>query len=455
MPDAAPGKEVPAVSVRSLSCPNCGATVTVRSFGQAVNVVCGSCHSILDAQDPKVQVLQRFKDAIKYEPLIPLGTRGKLRGVLYEVVGCQRRGIEVDGVTYSWSEYVLFNPYKGFRYLTEYDGHWNYTSLLRSLPDDPGGAGGEEPVGYLGETYRHFQSAQARTSFVLGEFPWQVRVGEAVDVTDYVSPPRVLSCEITKDKEVTWSMGEYMTGADIWKTFSLPGAPPPAVGVYENQPSPFAATPKAIWKYCAIFLLVALGLLIVHAVMAQEKQVFSHSYVFDPASTAEHSFVTEPFEVTGRTAPVTIETNTDLDNAWIYFDYALINQDTGEAYDVGREVSYYYGSDEDGSWTEGKQHDSVDLPGIPPGHYYLRVEPDSEPGRSVSYTLTVTRGSTGFLWFLVAAGLLVIPAVFATWRSMSFEHLRWQESDHAGGGLNLGKMISSNDDDSSGDDNDS
>src|SRR5258708_32832835 len=99
MPETAPGKEIPAVSVRSLSCPNCGAAVTVRSFGQAVNGVCGSCQSILDAQDPKVQVLQQFKNAGKYEPLISLGTRGKLRGTLFELVGCPRRKSDVGGVS--------------------------------------------------------------------------------------------------------------------------------------------------------------------------------------------------------------------------------------------------------------------------------------------------------------------------------------------------------------------
>jgi len=433
-----PGKEIPAVNVRSLSCPNCGATVTVRSFGQAVNVVCASCHSILDAQDPKVQVLQQFQAAIQYDPLIPLGSRGKLRGVLYELVGCQRREIQVDGIGYRWSEYVLFNPYKGFRYLTEYNGHWNYTSLLRSLPDDPGGPGGEAPVKYLGETYRHFQSAQAKTQFVIGEFPWQVRVGEAVSVADYVSPPRVLSSETTGNKEVTWSLGEYMTGGDVWKAFSLRGTAPPAEGVYENQPSPFASTPKAIWKYCGIFLIVALLLLVIDGVMAKDKQVFSNNYLFESASTGEPSFVTDTFSLAGRAAPVKVETDTNLDNAWIYLDYALINQDTGQAYDFGREISYYYGRDADGAWTEGSRHDSVVVPSVPPGNYYLRIEPESDPGRSISYTVTVTHDVPVYWWFLVAAGLLVVPAVFATWRSLNFEHLRWQESDHASAPFNLG-----------------
>ncbi len=450
MPETAPGKEIPAVSVRSLTCPNCGAAVTVRSFGQAVNVVCGSCHSILDAQDPKVQVLQQFKNAIKYDPLIPLGTRGKLRGTLYELVGCQRRGIDVDGVSYCWGEYVLFNPYQGFRYLTEYDGHWNYVSLLRSLPDT--GSNVEAPVKYLGETYRHFQSAQAKTSFVLGEFPWQVRVGEAVNVTDYVSPPRVLSAETTGSKEVTWSLGEYMTGADIWKAFSLSSPVPPAVGVYENQPSPLSSHVRTIWKYCGIFLAVALLLWIVNGVMAEDKEVFSNKYQFAAAATGEHSFVTDPFELSGRPAALKVATSADLNDSWIYLNYALINQDTGQAFDFGQELSYYSGSDEDGSWTEGSRSGSVIVPSVPPGHYYLRVEPESDPGGPISYAVTVTHGAPVLWWFPVAAGLLLVPALVATWRAMSFEHTRWQESDHAGGG----SSDDGDDNDSdSGDDNDS
>ncbi|HET6841698.1 MAG TPA: DUF4178 domain-containing protein [Candidatus Angelobacter sp.] len=431
MPESSPGKEIPAVSVRSLSCPNCGAAVIVRSFGQAVTVVCGSCQSILDAQDPKVAILQRFQSAIKYEPLIPLGSRGKLRGTLYEVVGCQRRSIEVEGFTYSWSEYILFNPYKGFRYLTEYDGHWNYVSILRTLPDARGGAGSEAPVKYLGESYRHFQTAEAKTTFVLGEFPWQVRVDETVDVTDYVSPPRVLSAEISKDKEVTWSLGEYMNGADIWKAFSAPRQPPPAIGVYENQPSPFSSNARAVWKYCALFFCLAVLLFIANGIRAKDQLIFSRSYVFNAASPGEHSFVTDGFELTGHPAALEVKTETNVNNSWIYLNYTLINQDTGQAWDFGREVSYYYGYDSDGSWSEGKAEDTAVVPTVPPGNYYLRIEPESDPRYTTSYVVTVRHDVVVGWWFPITAGLLILPAAFATWRSISFEHMRWQESDHA------------------------
>ncbi len=164
------------VPVRSVSCPACGATTAVRMFGHAVNVVCQSCHTLLDARDAGVTILQKYTDAVRYEPEIPLGTRGTLRDVVYEVVGYQVRQVNIDGTPYQWREYLLFNPYKVFHYITEYAGHWNFVSPVPSLP------GGDRVPGttsrsYHGQSFRHFQTATATTVFVLGEFPWQVRVG--------------------------------------------------------------------------------------------------------------------------------------------------------------------------------------------------------------------------------------------------------------------------------------
>jgi hypothetical protein len=421
-----PGKP----QVKALNCPGCGAALTVRSFGSAVTIVCDSCHSILDAKDPNLQILQRFKIATdEVRPLIPLGTRGKIRGTDYEVIGFQRRTIEVDGLPYSWHEYVLFNPYKGFRYLTEYEGHWNDVSILKALPEVRSYASAPT-VSYLGETYKHFQTAKAETSFVLGEFPWQVRVGEAAVVSDYVSPPRVLSSEQT-GKEVTWSMGEYMSGRDIWKAFRLPGDAPDPVGVYENQPSPLTAETKMIWVAFAGFLLLLVVMMIGLDMISRNEQVFTGSYRYDSNQRGEASFVTDEFDLKGHTSNVEVKTSTDVNNRWIYLNYALINEDTGKAFDFGREVSYYHGYDSDGSWTEGGQNDSVAVPSVPAGKYYLRVEPEGDPGYGVTYyTITVKRDVPQYSWYGLALLALLVPAVLLTWRTLSFEHMRWAESDH-------------------------
>ena len=114
-----------APAVASLTCPQCGAAIELRTLDQALSVVCASCGSILDARDPNLHVLQEFKARQKFTPQIPLGTRGTLKGKKWEVVGYQVRRATIDGTTYYWEEYLLFNPYEGFRYLTQYDGHWN------------------------------------------------------------------------------------------------------------------------------------------------------------------------------------------------------------------------------------------------------------------------------------------------------------------------------------------
>jgi Domain of unknown function (DUF4178) len=433
------GGPTPAPQVKSLNCPSCGASLTVRSFGHAVTVVCASCHSILDAQDPRLQVLQKFQAAEGEDPpRVPLGSRGVIRGTAYEVIGFERRTIRVDGTPYSWHEYVLFNPFKGFRYLTEYNGHWNDVSILRSLPDlRPGGSS----LRYLGETYKQFQTANAATTFVLGEFPWQVRVGESVTVSDYISPPRVISGETT-GKEVTWSMGEYMAGRDIWKAFQLEGEPPVPIGVYENQPSPLSANVKKVWRLVGVFLGLLVLLLVGVYSLARDEQAFEESYEFNTNAKGEASFVTDTFELRGHTSDVELTTRAQLDNGWIYLNYALINQDTGHAYDFGREVSYYQGYDEDGAWSEGSTQNSVTVPSVPPGNYYLRIEPESDPNHgTISYTVTLRRDVPQAGFFGLGVLALLLPAGLLSWRSLNFEHLRWTESDY-GGAPDDGSLLS-------------
>jgi hypothetical protein len=418
--------------VKSLNCPQCGAAITLRALGQASAVVCDSCHAILDAKDPNLQVLQKFDQIVRPDPpLIPLGTRGKLRGVDYEVIGFERRSIQVDGVTYSWQEYVLFNPYKGFRYITEYQGHWNDISVCKALPDVDPRLSAPLRANYLGEVYRRFQTANANADFVLGEFPWQVRVGERAQVTDFVHPPRVLSKEVMAG-EITWSIGEYMTGQDVWSAFRLPGRPPEAIGVYENEPSPFSARLGAIWKTFAVFAMLLLVLMIGFAIAAKRAPVFHASYQCKSGkSQADASFVTDSFTLTGRASTVAVTTTADLHNAWIYLNYALINSETGQAWDFGREVSFYSGHDSDGDWSEGNREDTVIVPSVPPGTYFLRIEPESDAVHPpISYTVDVKQDVPVSSFYGIAFLALLIPAIIMTWRSASFERARWSESDN-------------------------
>ena len=422
----------PKPQVSGLNCPKCGGSITLRALGQASSVVCPGCGSILDAKSPTLNIIQTFQRIVSSDPpLIPLSTRGKVRGTDYEVIGFERRTITAEMVDYHWHEYVLFNPYKGFRYLAEYQGHWNDISICKELPVAVSGLSTTARMNYLGEIYRHFQSANAKTDFVLGEFPWQVRMGEQANVTDYVHPPRVLSQEQTAGEE-TWSVGEYLSGRDVWKAFNLPGNAPAAAGVYENEPSPFGGNLKTVWKRFAALACGLLAMMIGFNIFAMNSSVFQRTYQFsggDPR--AEASFVTNTFALGGRASNVEVKTSSQLQNNWIYLNYALINEETGEAWDFAREISFYSGYDSDGSWTEGSHEATVVVPSVPAGQYYLRIEPEADAGHSpINYTVEVRRDVPVSSFYGIGFLALLAPAILLTWRSVSFEKSRWSESDH-------------------------
>lgn len=448
----------PVVKAKAMYCPNCGGPVEFRGFGHALTIVCPQCLSVLDASSPLLKIVQEAQDAqSRRTPLIPLGQRGKWAGTTWEVIGFQTRAVEEDGITYEWEEYLLFNPYKGFRYLTNYQGHWNFVTIVESLPERRA-VGSRPAVFFDGNLYRHFSGAQAITSFVLGEFPWRVKVGEEVLADDFIHPPFVLSSETTSD-EVTWSKGEYIKGADLWKAFALPGSPPRAQGIYLNQPSPYGGKVGGTWGVFALMLLALFVIATMFGALSRGDTVFDEHYHYSTADRGEPSFVTKEFDVEGRTSNVELTIRTNLINNWAYFNLALINEGTGDAFDFGREVSYYAGSDSDGAWSEGSQESTAIIPQVPAGRYYLRVEPEMEGSetppasptptpaapvrpipaprrlppvnaKSVYYEIFLRRDVATFGWFWLAALLLLIPPIFSTIRAASFETHRWSNSDY-------------------------
>jgi hypothetical protein len=430
-------------TVQSLSCPSCGSAIALRGMGWTQTVACASCGSVLDARDPSLSVLHRYGKAVHTEPLIPLGTRGQWRGAPYEVIGFQVRRVLVDGAPYSWREYLLFNPYHGFRYLTEYDGHWNDVVTVHGLPVSAY-SGGKPAMTWSGRTYRHFQTAEARTTYVLGEFPWEVREHDSVVAKDYVAPPRMLSSE-EDGTEITWSEGEYVDPKEIWRAFKRPGGPPPARGVFANQPNPAAGRAGSIWGLCFILVLALLGLGITRLVTARNDRIELGTWSFTPGQQAMTAFTTPSFDLRGDRANVQVLLQSNLHNNWMYMHYALVNEITGQVFDFGREVSAYSGTDSDGAWSEGSPRDEAKVGGVPGGRYFLRVEPEgpAEGGLPVQYSLRLQRDAPSFLYFFIGMLLLLVPPIAVALHSASFETKRWAESDHA--------PVASSDDDEDGD----
>jgi len=415
----------PLVKAKSLSCPNCGAPIQVRGFAHTLSAVCPNCLSILDATSPEFTILQTYQGKERVQPKIPLGSRGTFNGTVYELIGFQQRSVQTSDDFFSWDEYLLFNPYKGFRYITEYCGHWNVVRVLTRIPDFASARG---RAGKLldGRRYAAFDSMTAVTSYVIGEFPWQVRRGEAAACQDFIAPPYMLSSETTA-AETTWSLGEYWEGSKIWQAFRLPGSPPYAQGIFANQPSPHAGKTGSAWRMWLWLNVALFALMMIFTMLKGNHQVFHDDYVYIPGKSADTSFVTPTFELSPGEKNVEVGAHASVDNDWIYLNFALINDQTGQTFDFAREVSYYH--DSDGS--EGSRDNKVVIPAVPGGRYYLRVEPEMSPtARDTRYEISVRRDVPIYSYFWIAAALLLIPPIATWFRSNQFEARRWRESDY-------------------------
>lgn len=429
--DAAASGALGAGAAKGLNCTQCGAAIELRTGNLAQTVACVACGAIMDATDPNFRVLVRHQELTqRVTPAIPLGSVGKIGGESWQVIGFQVRGIRVEDVPYDWREYLLWNADAGFRYLTEYDGHWNDIIVAKDVPKQV--TGGRQPVvQYNGTRFKHFQSAVAKTHLVLGEFPWEARAGDVAKADDFVAPPLMLSRESTGN-EVTWSVGSYTAPKTIQAAFSLREPLRQPRGVFANQPNPVdernRGYGRAFLALVGLLFLVFLG----RQVTARNESVFTGRYVYDPARGDSGAFVTRAFDLAGHPSNVEIAFETNLSNDWAFFNLALLADSGGTGYDFGREVSYYSGVDGGESWSEGSRTARVILPEVPAGRYYLRVEPEKDaPAKPMVYSVSVRRDVPRWLPFGLVLLLLAVPPAGAWLRARAFEQARWKESDHA------------------------
>ena len=422
-----------ATNVKGLNCPQCGAPIELRTGELAQSVACPSCAAILDARDPNLAVLQAHQQRTgRVEPVIPLGTTGTIAGEQWQAIGFQVRGITVSGVDYLWREYLLWNAERGFRYLTEYDGHWNDVTVVKGAPQEVGG-GTQPAVEYNGERFKHFQSAVATTSFALGEFPWQVRTGDHVSTDDYVSPPRMLSREKTDD-EITWSLSTYTVPERVAEAFKLAGPLPRRAECSRTNPIRAPVCGRGLRGAFGL-LALACGRADGRAIRPSAKRAGVHTDPTVLADDGRHRRVRHACVHARRTYVERRAANRhrSVERMGV-FNLALLRRG-------GRRGLRAWSRGVELRWRGWRRivarrvaaRQGHDLPAVPPGRYYLRVAPEREPQRAavrLPIRSSVKRDVPRVWPFLLAIVLLAIPPVLAYFRELGFEYARWRESDH-------------------------
>ncbi|APV48630.1 hypothetical protein BWI17_02370 [Betaproteobacteria bacterium GR16-43] len=416
-------------TAQAFKCAGCGAPIEKRLTTTEV-VACDSCGSITDVKGTVGEIVQKnTRNENKARPYFPLGTMGRWKNVRYEVMGFMTRTVVVDGVSYGWGEYLLHNVEQGYAWITEYNGHFSFVKTAAEIPKETSimVSSGGPAVRYLGHTFKHFSRSTASVNYVVGEFYWRVMVGDVARCDDYVDPPLMLSSEATAG-DLSWSVGEYVEGPELFKAFALKAKPPKPEGVAPNQPSPHKGKVGRYWMAFGAFVVLAFFAQMLFSTLQSARRPDPVPFAAQAGQTARTT--SEPFKLGGfGSGRAIVRTTTNLTDNWLSLDMQLVDADNGRAYALKRSLGFH----NVGGVKDGSKDDVAEIAGVPPGRYTLAIDALSPPGEAgkITGTVQVYRAKVDWSNFWLFTGYLFLWPLGAWLRSRAFETKRWSESDYA------------------------
>ena len=406
----------------TLTCPKCKTVIEPRGRAMTLAMTCKSCRLYF-------RIGEWTKATVEFanteHQALPIGAKGRFDNFLYEVMGFVVK--EESKYKYRWREYLLFNPYRGYAFLSEYNGHWNF---VWPIEDDPRIHVSNQHFRYEDHTYDLYQKYTAQVVYANGEFFFDVVDMTASTVNyEYIAPPFMLAME-QSDDSMLWCKGQYFTRADIASAFSLPtGDLPGQTGMGYTQPFNASFASSALISFTVLVILLTLIIQLVLNNLAEDKIVFQGE--FDRTQLADQKVLVSPsFTLDAGPQSLEVLVYAPLSNDWFFSQFTLVNENDKTEYNFTKEVEYYSGVDDGTSWSEGSRSGEAFLSRIPAGKYHLNIYPEFSP-RNQTFSVVVRRDIPMYSnFFVVCLGFLTFPAFYFIRRHYR-EQKRWSESDYA------------------------
>lgn len=417
-------RKAPKVAAAGIGCPNCGGPLSLQEPDSSERVTCPNCDSLLDVNQGKLTWLKALKPKPDAEQFaLQIGAKGTFAdGKEMTILGAVVRSVLVEGIKYYWHEYLLYNPAIGFRWLVQSDNHWSFVEPVNVA--DVVGMG--STADFNGKTFKLFQDAPATVEYVKGEFYWRVEQGETVRAIDYVKAPLMLSNEMSAD-EMNFSLGTYMTTAEVEKAFNLEEPLPKPWNVAPNQP--FTGSFYYTWGFAFVGILFLIALLMI-PFGGFSSTPLNQSLTLQPLpnATGSNPAFSQPFELKGN-RNIRITMDAPVNNSWASFDVDLVNEANNEVESVPIDIEFYSGVDGGESWSEGSRNQDVSLSSVPAGKYVLRVDGQWQNWQQpLPVTVKVEQNISRGMNFCCAFVLLLIFPLVSIIRKWLFESNRWSES---------------------------
>lgn len=407
------------------TCFNCNGSIESLLDYIAETIVCPHCNSVNEYKDGKLKTTKNnvsFKlKSAKIAPVLKVGSEGHINKIRYKVTGWARK--KEIGTSYYWDEYTLYNPSSGLAFLTRYNDHWTFILEQKNKPIIK-----RTNAFYDNNQYQLFSKYYSKIIEAEGEFPYTFSEQEDVEIIEYIHPPYLLSSEKINNT-TTWYKGEYIYSEDIKNGFQLKSITP-SYGIGQIQPFPKLNNTKLILflTFLAVFWMV---LQTIFYITCHNEVVLSQNITVND-SNSNKEITTKSFDLKYGTSNVQINLNCLLFNNWQYTEFTLVNETTGETFNLGLEVEYYAGYEGGESWSEGSNSASKFISKVHEGKYHLVITPSKEMmGPPLNVQIDVIRDvfmtSNGVLLLL---GFAIYPIIIYI-RHNYRENKRWENSDYS------------------------
>lgn len=407
-------------------CPKCKRTNVRYLHDQTMNYVCPNCFVVIDNLNRKLEYSLR-KNVRKY--YLKLGAMGTIKGTKYLVTGMlNKKSVEDHSI---WTEYTLYNPEKGYAWLTVYDGNWTFVEEMPVPPLYRWPHYKKDFSRYINhdnEVYAKFLIYNTRVIAGRGEFHYDLSSVENALNVEYIKPPYMIS--FTKSaSEIMWYKGEYIDSELIRSGFGISELPLKQSQGYLEEYKDQNKGRTVLALYLMTLLLAAIYMLVDNSIRDSSRLLNYSEFEILPISMEHYKKVGE-FKLSQNNQVLEFKFRcAELNNNWAYLDVELLEKKTGKTTYFNMPVEFYSGYEGGEHWTEGDNEENTILSNMDKGEYSVGIKTIGSGSSPNTITLTIEKNIPIFRNFFMLVLIAGIVPLYYLYKSRKFEINRWLQSN--------------------------
>lgn len=416
------GRKRPEYRPRNIRCVSCGAGLTLKNEATEF-VACEYCGTHLELTPTEEKIVG--KNHAKVDFPISIGDSFHYKTFRYEVIG--RMAMTEDGdMDEMTRQYLLFHPFHGALWLSEYQGMYSlfHTSHVMPETDAFSLSPGQTMRTHDNRTWVFEEKGETELVYVDGALPWVATIGDRAEYAAFSekkNPDSLYEVERIHG-EMEFAAGEEFSAGRVQEALGMPAL---AAKEKKKEKSPLPWYIHPLWVSLMIFVLnLILGAFVQSRGQTETNFSFSAEELSITAFSKEFR-VSSP----GSLVKVEVEADPKLENAWMNLKMGLVDSDGYLLHDEEETLYRYTGETAEGIKTRYRSKGFMRARLASPGTYTLVLHANSAKGETQNATRAVHGAKAGVWVGKYAsegfAGMAMFSLFFVFLPALAFRFLKF------------------------------